>query len=443
VKRRIASVRVTCAALGLAAVLVSGAAGSGLAPDRSAREYLASARARDRQALADLRTAAGLTPARTRVRASRADLGAALDTLGAAELPLDTTAAIQKLLLSAANAKGRGLNGSRAVLEKSVTAALALEARAARMLGDAPRPPVIDELPIPFSVFGAFDMALDPDGRSVWVSGPDASRVVLYPSLEAGTTPVAFKLPPGSSPRGLAFGPDRALYIALTGTNIGGNAIARLDSNRLVQQFFLPAGAGGPWGIAVGSDKKIWFTEVTSGKIGRLDPGTGKITEFPLPTQNSQPQGIALGADGALWGTEAGGNRVFRIRADGKATEFPIPTADSVPVAIAPGRSGFLWVSELSGGKLLRVARTGKMREFPLPRGARPYGVASAPDGNVWFADRGRNRIGLVTPAGRVFEYPLPTPNAQPTAIVPLGLGEFAFTEFVSNRVGTLRFPTR
>jgi hypothetical protein len=35
----------------------------------------------------------------------------------------------------------------------------------------------------------------------------------------------------------------------------------------------------------------------------------------------------------------------------------------------------------------------------------------------------------------------LPTPNAQPTAIVPLGVGQFAFTEFVANRVATLRFP--
>jgi hypothetical protein len=42
-----------------------------------------------------------------------------------------------------------------------------------------------------------------------------------------------------------------------------------------------------------------------------------------------------------------------------------------------------------------------------------------------------------------VFEYALPTPNAQPTAIVPLALGELAFTEAVANQVGTLRFRQR
>ncbi len=136
-------------------------------------------------------------------------------------------------------------------------------------------------------------------------------------------------------------------------------------------------------------------------------PQRARIVEYALPTPNSQPQGIVLGADGAIWGTEAGGNKVFRMTMNGRAREFAIPTANSVPVAITRGRDGYLWVSELEGGKLLRVSKDGRMREFPLPRGARPYGLASAPDGNVWFADRGRSRIGLVTPAGRVFEYPL------------------------------------
>ena len=110
----------------------------------------------------------------------------------------------------------------------AVRAALAAEAEAAALLGDAPGQPSIAELPIPAAVFGAFDMTLDPDGRSVWVSGPDGSRIVLYRSLEPGSTPTVFRLPPGSAPRGIVFGPDKALYIAESGTNIGGNAIGRL-----------------------------------------------------------------------------------------------------------------------------------------------------------------------------------------------------------------------
>ena len=430
-------------AAGLAVVLVATAAGAREAGSRGAREYLASALQRERRALNDLRSPAGLQAARTGIRASRADLAAALDTLGAAELPPDGTAAIQRLLIAAAAGKARALTGPVDRLARAVRVALGQETKAARLLGDASGAPNVTELPIPFDVFGAFDMALDPNGRSVWVSGPDASRILLYPSLKAGTVPVVFRLPPASLPHGIAFGSDGALYAALTGTTFAGNAIARLGRDGALREYDLPAGAGGPWGIAVGADGMIWFTEVGAGKVGRLDPETGKFSEFQLPTPNSQPQGIVLGADGAIWGTEAAGNRIFRIGPDGHAIEFPIPTPNSVPVAIAPGRGGLLWVSELSGGKLLSISRTGKMREFPLPKGARPYGLASGPDGNVWFADRGRNKIGLVTPGGRVFEYAIPTPNAQPTAIVPIAVGAIAFTESVSNRVGVLRFPNR
>ena len=117
---------------------------------------------------------------------SRADLAAALDTLGAAELPPDRTAAIQRLLIAAAAGKARALAGPAGELARAVRVALGQETKAARLLGDASGAPSVTELPIPLPVFGAFDMALDPNGRSVWVSGPDASRILLYPSLEAG-----------------------------------------------------------------------------------------------------------------------------------------------------------------------------------------------------------------------------------------------------------------
>jgi virginiamycin B lyase len=430
----------------LLAATAGGASGVQV-PSRAAKDSLALARAQDARSLADV-LHQRLPAARARLRVSQRYLAAAFETAGAAELEAKTTASIRAHVVAAASADRRAIAAVSSPTPRTtaaaaaIRAALSFERKAASLLGDAPGRPSIAEVSIPAAVFGAFDMALDPDGRSVWVSGPDGSRLVRYRSLEPGTTPTVVKLPPGSGPRGIVFGPDGFVYIAEEGTNIGGNAIGRLvPATGALREFFLPAGAGAPWGIAVGPDRKLWFTEVSSGKVGQLDPVTGKIREFDLPTANSQPQGIVTGADGALWGTEAAGNRIFRMTTDGRAKEFPIPTPNSVPVAIAPGRYGFLWVSEVQGGKLLRVSSNGSMKEFPLPAGARPYGLVSAPDGNVWFADRGRNRIGQVTPAGRVFEFPVPTPNAQPTAILPLGLGSFAFTEFVANRVGTLRFP--
>jgi virginiamycin B lyase len=330
--------------------------------------------------------------------------------------------------------------GSRRKLARAIGIALSDEVKAARLLGEAPTEPTIVERPIPLRAFGAFDLRLAHDARSVWVSGSAASRILLYPALGTGIAPTVYKLPPGSFPHGIAVGPDDALYIAETGTNIGGNAIGRLTLSGQYRQYPLPAGAGGPWGITVGPDHEIWFTEVGAGKVGRLDPTSGDLVEFSLRTPDSQPQGIVLRSDGALWGTEVAANQIFRITGDGHVSEFRIPTPNSLPVSITAGRGGVLWVSESDAGKLLRISPPNRTREFALPSGGRPYGLMSAPDGNVWFADRGRNRIGLVTPAGRIFEFGLPTENAQPIAVVPVGPGKFAFVEFVGNQIGTLDF---
>jgi virginiamycin B lyase len=439
-------VRKGAALVAMLLAALAGGASAAQAPASHAKDSLASARRFDAQALRDV-LRRSMPAARLRIRASQAALAASLDTLGAAELSPATTARIRARIVAATRGQRLALasltSGNRNIASAAaaVRAALADEAKAAALLGNAPRRPVMGGVAIPSSVFGAFTLILGPDGRSVWLSGTDASQVLRYRSLAPGTKPTIFSFDEGSGPRGLAFGRDGALYVAETGTDRGGNKIARIRPNGKIHEFPLPTGAGAPWGIAVGADARIWFSEESSGKVGRLDPGTSRIVEYPLPTPHSQPQGIVQGPDGAIWGVEAGGNKVFRMTTTGRATEFRVPTPNSVPVAITAGRDGYLWVAELEGGKLLRVSRTGRMREFPLPRGARPYGLVAAPDGNVWFADRGRNRVGLVTPAGRVFEYPLPTPNAQPTAILPLGRGQFAFTEFVGNRVGTLRFP--
>lgn len=426
----------------ISAVLAAGPAASLRASPRAAKDFLASARALDKNALHDLRTPCGLRAALTRVRASQSDLRAALDTLGAAELGAVATLAIRGQMMAASRTKHRALRrpSPASQLFSAVTIALGHETKAAELLGDEPKSPTIVELPIPLSPFSAFDLALGHDGHSVWVSGSDASRILLYPSFGIGENPVVYKLRPGSFPHTIVVGPDDALYVAETGTNLGGNAIARLTPDGNHREFPLPAGAGSPWGITVGPDRKIWFTEVGAGKVGRLDPATGDLVEFPLRTRNSQPQGIVTGPDGALWGTESEANQVFRISADGHVTEFRIPTPRSLPVSIAAGRGGVLWVSEFAVGKLFRLSPAGRAREFALPSGAHPYGIASAPDGNIWFADRGRNEIGLITPAGHVFEYALPTENAQPMAVAPLGTGKFAFVELVGNRIGTFSF---
>ena len=50
----------------------------------------------------------------------------------------------------------------------------------------------------------------------------------------------------------------------------------------------------------------IWYTDFARGFLGRLDPATGKVTEWPSPSgPKSEPYGIVF-TKGALWYNESG-----------------------------------------------------------------------------------------------------------------------------------------
>jgi virginiamycin B lyase len=76
-------------------------------------------------------------------------------------------------------------------------------------------------------------------------------------------------------------------------------------------RFYSNPGIDHPWGIAVGRDGAIWFTNPVGNSIGRITPG-GDITIFTHPGIRG-PQGIAPGPDGAIWFTNHYGDSIGRI----------------------------------------------------------------------------------------------------------------------------------
>src|SRR5437868_6578127 len=65
-------------------------------------------------------------------------------------------------------------------------------------------------------------------------------------------------------------------------------------------------------------------------EIGEKAPA-GPFTEFDVPTMNSSPWGITVGPDGALWFTELVGGNIGRITVAGVITEYPITTPSTTP----------------------------------------------------------------------------------------------------------------
>src|SRR6202012_2406117 len=62
-----------------------------------------------------------------------------------------------------------------------------------------------------------------------------------------------------------------------------------------------------PFDITAGPDGNLWFTEPSTGKIGKSTTA-GAITEYGGSL--SFPQKIVTGPDGNLWFTEAGNGKI-------------------------------------------------------------------------------------------------------------------------------------
>src|SRR2546428_12016805 len=128
---------------------------------------------------------------------------------------------------------------------------------------------------------------------------------------------------------------------------------------------------------APGSGAPVYYTAQRTGKLGILDPKTGKYEEIALGAR-SAPHGVIVGPDGAPWITDGGQNAIVRV--DPKTNEvkrFPLPqTFAAVSLNTAAfDRDGILWFTGQAGSYGRLDPRTGELRMFGAPRGSGPDGI--------------------------------------------------------------------
>jgi len=89
-----------------------------------------------------------------------------------------------------------------------------------------------------------------------------------------------------------AVAPDGSIYIAV----MSGNKVARFDpKTQTFKEWDLPPGHH-PHGLLVDRQGMVWTTGNGNGTIGRLDPASGRTTEFKTPSGgggNGSPPGPA------------------------------------------------------------------------------------------------------------------------------------------------------
>ena len=204
--------------------------------------------------------------------------------------------------------------------------------------------------------------------------------------------------------------------------------------------------AARPRGIALGPDGAMWFTPgLLRHRAHRFERNRQRISGFgpttsrhrarsgwqPLANQGvrwttleeqSRPDrstdafryadrvpGVGCaqyhcGVDGNHWFTQPGSPRIGRITTSGTVTEYVLPTPSGA-WDITAGPDGNIWFTKPEGHKIGRITSSGNVTEFNVPGGT-PYGIAAGPDGNVWFTDPYAPRIGRITPTGAITQFP-------------------------------------
>ena len=179
------------------------------------------------------------------------------------------------------------------------------------------------------------------------------------------------------------------------------------------QAYSLPSGGGHPHDVAVGKDGIVWYTAQGDGKLGRLDPTTGKVDLVPLGI-GAAPHGVIVGPDGAPWVTEGGTNSIVRVDPQTRQVKsWPLPEARGYVNLNTRGR---VWFTGQNGiyGRL--DPRTGEMQVWDAPRGRGPYGIATTPDGAVYYASLAGSHIARVdvdTGAATIIEPPTKSQGAR------------------------------
>ncbi len=216
-----------------------------------------------------------------------------------------------------------------------------------------------------------------------------------------------------------------------------------------------------PHDVIVDKDGIAWYSSFGEPFLGRLDPRTGKVTEFPLPElKRDFPTGsLGLRADpaGNLWlgMMYQGGIAKFDPKTE-KLQTWSLPAAVNTDAAqmnmVSPQHSdvdGKVWTQNNGFAGIHRLdLASGAIETFQpfhdAPKGEphNIYDVIPDSKNNVYFTDFRQRHIGRIdAKTGTVKLYAVPTPASAPRRGTMDANDRLWFAEYRANRVAM--FDTR
>jgi len=237
-----------------------------------------------------------------------------------------------------------------------------------------------------------------------------------------------------------AFGNDgKVWYLDPTKSIVG-----RFDpQTKFNEQYTIPM-EGVTSGMATDQNHDVWLTvSGQSNNIVRLSPSSGNLTFFEIPTPNSLPTAVAADSKGSIWFTESIG-KVGRLNPiTGNITEYePLDGRLKEPNAILMDpKSSNVYISEHEGKAITvldPLLNLFSRYPTPSPKGL-PFGMALDTYGNVWFAQHVIDKIGVLdTLNGEIVEIPVPTKDSFVQWLAPDDQGRIWFAEQRGSSLGSI-----
>jgi virginiamycin B lyase len=201
----------------------------------------------------------------------------------------------------------------------------------------------------------------------------------------------------------------------------------------VITEYDLPRKEIQPHDVIVDPDGMVWYSHFGEQFLSRLDPRTGKVTDFSIPVQKpGYPMGtldLELDADGYIWVGLMYQTGMARFD---RATEtfriYPIPkewqqeaTQQSHFSVAATKVDGKAWVKNTDRSQVMRLDLASgeyeNLGSFRNPKNQQPigiYGIYADQENNVYILEFPFGGIGKIdAKTGKLAFYETPTPNAR------------------------------
>jgi streptogramin lyase len=224
----------------------------------------------------------------------------------------------------------------------------------------------------------------------------------------------------------------------------------------VITEYDLPRREIQPHDVIVDPDGMVWYSHFGEQFLSRLDPRTGKVTDFPIPVQKQgHPKGtldLEIDADGAIWVALMYQTGIARFD---RATEtfriYPIPkewqqdaTQQSHFSVAATKVDGKAWVKNTDRSQVMRLDLDSGQYEnlgtFRNPKNDRPigiYGIYADQQNNAYILEFPFGGIGKIDAGtGQIAFYETLTPNARARRGRVDHLNRLWFAEYGGNGIG-------